>query len=49
MKTAARSSILVSLDSSMRRVKAAIRRQSIRALHLHLQTCAEMAEAYRRK
>jgi hypothetical protein len=49
MKTAAQSSFLVSLGSFLRKAKAAIRRQSIRALNLHLQSCAEMAEAYRRK
>lgn len=48
MKTAARSSAVVSLGSWFRKMKAAVRRESIRALELHLQTCSAIAEAYRR-
>jgi len=49
MKTAAQGSAVVSFGSWFRKVKAVIRRESIRALNLHLQNCAVMAEAYRRK
>lgn len=48
MKTVARSSAVVSFGSWFRKVKAVVRRESIRALELHLQTCGAIAEAYRR-
>ncbi|OTP75289.1 hypothetical protein [Caballeronia sordidicola] len=49
MKTAAQGSVLVSFGSWFRKTKAAVRREAVRALNLHLQNCAVMAEAYRRK
>jgi hypothetical protein len=49
MKTAAQGSVVVSLGSWFRKTKAVIRREAVRALNLHLQNCAVMAEAYRRK
>ncbi len=49
MKTAAQGSILVSFGSWIRKAKAVIRREAVRALNLHLQNCAVLAEAYRRK
>jgi hypothetical protein len=49
MKTAAQTSLLVSLGSWFRKAKAVIRREAAHALNLHLQNCAVVAEAYRRK
>ncbi|MGV7242621.1 hypothetical protein [Caballeronia sordidicola] len=49
MKTAAQGSVLVSFGSWFRKTKAVVRREAVRALNLHLQNCAVMAEAYRRK
>jgi hypothetical protein len=49
MKTTAQSSLPVSLGSWFRKAKAVVRREFVRALNLHLQNCAVLAEAYRRK
>jgi len=49
MKTTAQSSILVSFGTWFRKSKAVFRREAARALNLHLQNCAVLAEAYRRK
>jgi hypothetical protein len=49
MKTVAQGSILVSFGSWFRKTSAVIRREAVRALNLHLENCAVMAEAYRRK
>jgi hypothetical protein len=49
MKSAAQGSILVSFGSWFRKAKSAVRREAVRALNLHLQNCAVVAEAYRRK
>jgi hypothetical protein len=49
MKTAAQASTVVSLGSWFRKANAVIRREFRHALALHLQTCAVMAESYKRK
>lgn len=49
MKTTAQSSVVVSLGSWFRKAKAVVRREAARALTLHLQNCAVLAESYRRK
>jgi hypothetical protein len=49
MKTAAQGSILVSFGSWFRKAKTVVRREALHALNLHLQNCAVVAEAYRRK
>ena len=49
MKTTAQSSLIVSFGSWFRKAKAVVRREAAHALNLHLQNCAVVAEAYRRK
>lgn len=48
MKTAAQQSFLVSFGSWVRAAMAVVRRESRRALELHLQNCEVIAESYRR-
>jgi hypothetical protein len=49
MKTVAQASTVVSLGSWFRKATAIVRREFRRALTLHLQNCAVIAESYKRK